>query len=105
MRILEYRVKSQRLVPTGDHTGLVAGSSGYLVASFTFDSEWDSYTKVASFYKADGNEYAVKLDNNRCLIPTEALTGSTFEVGVWFGNDIHTIPTNRVKERQLGGDE
>ena len=106
MRTLYYKVIGQRLRPVGDHTGLVAGTRGYLKACFAFESDWNSYKKVASFYNASGKEYAVPLNvDGTCDIPAEALTDSTFEVKVWGQLGITTISTNPVRERQSGGDK
>ena len=104
MRTLLYKVTGQRLVPVGDHTGLIAGSKGYLIAKFEFDDDWDGCVKVASFY-VDENEYAELLDlDNSCTIPQEALTESIFEVRLEGRRKGYRIPTNRVRENQSGGD-
>lgn len=100
MRTLTYTVKSQRLLPTGDHFGLIAGTKGYIKALFTFSEDWDDCLKVASFFN-NGEEYAVILDdNNECEIPTEALTGSFFEVCVEGRKENYRILSSRIKERQ-----
>lgn len=100
MRTLTYQVKSQRLLPTGDHYGLVAGSQGHLKAKFTFNEDWYDCVKVASFFN-NGEEYAALLDeNNECMIPTEALTNSTFEVCVEGRKDNYRILSSKIKERQ-----
>lgn len=105
MRTLYYKVIGQRLRPVGDHTGLVSGTKGYLKAGFSFESDWASYKKVASFYNANGKEYAVPLNaDGTCDIPPEALTDSTFEVKVWGQMGSTIISTNPVRERQSGGD-
>lgn len=105
MRTLYYKVIGQRLRPVGDHTGLVSGTKGYLKACFSFESDWASYKKVASFYNANGKEYAVPLNaDGTCDIPPEALTDSTFEVKVWGQMGSTIISTNPVRERQSGGD-
>ena len=100
MRTLTYQVKSQRLLPTGNHSGLIAGSQGYLKAMFVFDDEWNGCVKVASFFN-NGSEHAVLLDkNNECMIPTEALTNSIFEVCVEGRKDNYRILSSKIKERQ-----
>jgi hypothetical protein len=102
MRVLTYKVKGQRLTTTGDHSGLIAGTKGYLKAQFEFDDDWKDCIKVASFI---GNgEHAVKLDNNSCIIPNEALTSSTFKVKVeGRRSDGYRIITGSITERQKGG--
>ena len=103
MRVLTYKVKGQQLIATGKHSGLIAGTKGYLKAQFEFDDDWKDCVKVASFI--NGNEHAVKLDeNNTCLIPNEALTGSTFKVKVeGRRSDSYRIMTGSITERQKGG--
>lgn len=104
MRTLTYKVVGQRLIPTGDHTGLIAGSEGYLQASFEFDSNWNGCKKVASFY-SDGEEHAMLLNkDNACTIPPEAITKSTFEVRVEGRKTDYRIQTNLIREKQSGGD-
>lgn len=104
MRTLTYKVVGQRLIPTGDHTGLMAGSVGYLQASFEFDNNWKDCKKVASFY-SNGDEHAVLLnEDGSCTIPPEAITKSTFEVRVEGRKTDYRIQTNRIKEKQSGGD-
>ena len=106
MRTLYYKVIGQRLRPVGDHTGLVKGTQGYLKACFLFESEWNVYKKVASFYGEDGTEYAIVLDaDGTCMIPSQALTYSTFEVRLWGQINDTVIPTNLVREHQSGGDK
>lgn len=102
MRTLRYKVVGQRLRPIGDHTGLVAGTEGYLLASFVFDSSWDECKIVASFSPNDNNAVILDVDGT-CVIPAEALSNSTFEVRVEGRRDKYSIRTNPVIERQSGG--
>lgn len=102
MRTLQYKVTGTRLRPIGDHTGLVAGTEGYLKASFVFDSSWDGCKIVASF--SPGGRNAVVLDKDgTCYIPAQALIDPTFEVRVEGRRDKYVIRTNPVFERQSGG--
>jgi hypothetical protein len=104
MRTLVYRVAGQRLIPIGDHTGLMAGSKGYLQAKFEFNDDWIGCMKVASFYSND-EEYAEPLDeNNSCMIPPESITKSVFEVRVEGRKPNYRIITNIIREKQSGGD-
>lgn len=103
MRLLEYKVLGQRLIPVGDHDGVVAGSRGYLQAKFSFDESWNGCTKVASFC-INGKEYAERLDkNDSCIIPHEVLVGSTFDVYVEGRKPGYRIPSRTITERQIGG--
>lgn len=101
MRVLKFNVNAQRLKkdPNCDFANIVAGTSGYLKAHFTFSSEWDNSIKVARFWRS-GKEYAVELRDDECYIPTEALTGMTFGVSVLGQYATHRITTNRVLIRQ-----
>lgn len=103
MRTLSYKIIGQRLIPVGDHTGLIAGTKGYLRAQFEFDNDWDDCLKVASFY-AYKEEYAELLNSeNSCIIPQEALTESEFEVQLEGRSKNYRILTNRITETQSGG--
>ena len=103
MRTLYFHVDQQRLLKDKDcdFTHIVAGSSGYLKASFVFSDEWAGCKKAASFY-VDEQEYAVLLDkNNNCIIPQEALVGAEFYISVTGAKSGgYKIPTNRIKITQ-----
>ena len=104
MRILEFEVKKQRLMkkPTCDFSGLIAGSVGYLQATFHFsESEWGKCAnKVARFW-LDNEEHAVLLGkDNSCIIPPEVLTGSKFEVSVIGAAPGYRIETNKINVKQ-----
>lgn len=100
MRILEYRVIGQRLVPTGDHSGLVAGTTGYLRARFMFNNDWNDCIKRVTFV-ADGVEYPVRLVNDECVIPPAALKDTIFELYVEGRKQNYEIISRPTRERQL----
>lgn len=102
MRILEFEVDRQTVrKKTGcDFSGLVAGTSGYLWAKFTFSDDWDGCLKAASFWSPDGKEHPLMLKNNACEIPREALEQSTFGVSVTGKRGEYGIRTNRVIVKQ-----
>lgn len=105
MRTLAYKVEGQRLISVGDHSGIQAGSKGYLKAKFEFDKDWEGCTKVASFFN-NGVEFASLLDEfDSCEIPAEALTSSTFDVSVEGRKKNYRIPSRVITERQIGGDK
>lgn len=99
MRTLNYKVMGQRILRVGDHTGLVAGTKGYVLAKFEFDKDWEDCTKVASFYN-NGEEYAVLLKSDECVIPHEALTSSSFKVSVEGRKSDYRILSIKIKETQ-----
>lgn len=103
MRTLTYKVIGQRLIPTGDHTGLIAGSEGYLQASFKFDNDWDGCKKVASFYYNDVEDAVVLKADDTCLLPAKALVNDIFEMRLDGRKDNYRILTNRIRETQSGG--
>lgn len=105
MRLLEFQVNQQSLrkLPGCDFSGIVAGSSGYLRAKFHFSEDWDEYPKKAANFVGEGEHgHAVPLDeNNECDIPSEALTGSFFNVITFGANEQQNIiHTNEYKVKQ-----
>jgi hypothetical protein len=103
MRTLTYKVTGQRLIPVGDHTGLIAGTEGYLQAKFEFDDDWKDCKKVASFY-INNDEDALPLnEDDTCMIPSKALSESIFELRVEGRKTDYRILTNRIREKQSGG--
>ena len=83
MRTLEFNVDEQLIqkAPGCDFSNIAPGTSGYLVAKFTFSSAWAGCVKAASFWH-NGTEHGVLLTNDTCTIPAAALVGSKFEVSV-----------------------
>lgn len=103
MRVLKFIVNGQSLQkdPNCDFSGIIRESIGYLVAEFSFDSAWEGCTIAASFWHF-GEEHAALVQNNRCMIPDEALRG--FSVGVTLRGvkKGYSISTNRVMFEQGG---
>lgn len=101
MRLLKFNIDAQHITkdPDCDFSGLVAGTSGYLKAHFTFSPEWQNCAMAASFWRG-GKEHAAILKDGECDIPEEALAGSTFRVSVTGLRGDYRITTNRVLVRQ-----
>lgn len=101
MRLLDFKVDAQQISkdPNCDFTNIVAGTSNYLRARFTFSPEWQGCMKAASFWRA-GKEHAVILKDDECDIPPEVLTGITFGVTVKGRNGDYCITTNKTIVRQ-----
>lgn len=99
-RTLLYKVKGQRLIPSGDHSGLVSGSAGYLYAKFDFDEVWTGCEKKAIFING-AVEYPARIIDGECKIPYQALTSSSFGVCVRgaVGREL-SVTTNTFTERQ-----
>lgn len=106
MRTLNFIVDGQIIKkhPECDFSDLVPGSSGYLIADFSFSSEWDDTVKVAAFYNKK-EEYPPQIlkDGHSCMIPDEALVDKSFEISILGKNKEMKIITNRVKVTQNGG--
>ena len=105
MRTLVYKVKDQRIIRSGDHGGLVAGTKGYLIAKFDFDENWDDCVKVASFFTNDQKEQSCLLDkNDTCKIPEDVLKHNVFKLRVEGRREGYRILTDRAIEQQSGGE-
>lgn len=101
MRVLRFIVQGQKIMKdsTCDFTGITAGTSGYLVASFSLDTPWNGCKVAASFYKLS-EEYPVVLNNGRCKIPAEALDWDYFDVKLTGIKAGYKIVTNKVRVEQ-----
>lgn len=101
MRTLKFIANAQDLRPdpTCDFDGLVKGTKGYLRAEFNFSKEYSGCGKIAVFEKL-GEKYPVKLENNACMIPEEAITWDIFKVSVIGIKPDYRICTKCVEVRQ-----
>lgn len=98
MRRLEFKIEKQRIVKADgcDFSNIIAGTSGYLMAVFSFSDDWNGYVKAAVFRSGE-EDYPVAIINNACMIPDEALKGDMFEVNIIGQRGTHRIPTNRLR--------
>lgn len=55
MRVLHFSVNEQNIKKSGDFSGIVKGSKGYLKAEFSFGSEWSRRKAAASFFTQEKN--------------------------------------------------
>ena len=104
MRTLEFEVDKQLLQKSRgcDFTNIVPGTTGYLAAHFTFSDEWAGCVKAASFWH-NGQEHAVIMEKDACVIPAAALTGRKFEVSVSGANGAdYYITSSRTTVKQEG---
>lgn len=101
-RILRFIVEGQEIKkdPTCDFSNIVANSKGYLVANFAFLGDWAGMQKVGIFCRG-GSQYAVRIIDNECAIPAEALTHTNFNVCVLGVKDNTQVFTNKVIIRQI----
>ena len=72
-----------------DDTPLVEGTMNYLYAVFEFTAEWDNMPKTVVFSHEDELEQVI-LKDDKCLIPTEIIKPTQFEVTVYSGNKLIT---------------
>lgn len=78
MRVLNFKLKGQSLRKTGDFSGIMAGSKGYLKCRFQADdADWRTAKKVAIFCD---DHYAVLDSNNECMVPDGVTEGKSFKV-------------------------
>lgn len=107
MRTIQFIVNKQTLSldPACDVSDLVPGTKGYLLANFSFSSEWDGCVKVAAFFSNLGKEYEPQVLTNgtSCMIPSDALVKSIFKVQVIGQRGDYNICTNKVTVHQRGG--
>ena len=82
MKQLTFIIGGQELTRT-DTLEIVSDAIGQFEAVFTFDAWWDGYTPTAQFTK-DGKTIDCVLENNKCIVPPEALQkGGIFYVSVF----------------------
>lgn len=109
MRVLKFIVTGQniRKSPECDFSDIVAGSIGYLEASFEFSDEWDGCKKEASFRNDNVERTIVLDDSNICTIPSNVLTGDRFfvsVVGTKTGYEIGSDETKVLQDRNTAFD-
>lgn len=111
MRTLRFIVDGESIKqdPTCDFGGLFPGKNPNVQAEFVFSSEWENATKVAAFWSMLDKEYEPQvIDDETCIIPSEALTRASFKIQV-FGKKGKTrlntakLTTNKLTIRQTGG--
>lgn len=97
MRILEFDIDKQniRKSPTCDFSGLVAGTTGYLYATFNFSHDWIGYAKVAVFESGDAKKPVV-IQMGRCEIPSEVLANESFTICIIGKNKNKRLNTSKV---------
>ena len=91
MKQLTFMIGGQELTRT-DTLEIVSDAIGQFEAVFSFDEWWDGYTPTAQFTK-DGKTIDCILEDNKCIVPPEALQGG----GVFYVNVFSTIGTGDRK--------
>jgi hypothetical protein len=109
LRTLCFNVKKQIIERDAscDFSGLVAGTSGYLDAKFSFSADWDGCSKVVGFFSKSGKEFepCILSNENTCHIPEEALEYHEFEIRVYGKRENCLITTRPITIKQYGGIE
>lgn len=107
MRTLKFIVDGQIIKqdPDCDFSGLVPGTEGYLKAEFKFSNDWNGCAKAAGFFSKLGKEYTPQIleDGESCIIPSEVLKKSEFQIKIVGKSDSVSLTTNKVLVKQNGG--
>lgn len=99
MRTLQFSVSGQKLSTAGDHSGLIAGTKGYLYTAYNFDGEWDGCKKAAVFSRYE-KEYPVPIMNGKCAVPDEITEYKRWKVYLVGERKGYRITTNEVEVYQ-----
>lgn len=107
MRVLKFIVDDSTIKqePTCSFDGLFPAPNQEMAAEFAFSDNWTGVPKVAAFYSALGNEYPPQIirENNRCIIPSEALNSPAFRIQILGSNRRTIMSTNKLTVYQKGG--
>lgn len=96
---MKIKVVNQRLYLEPPETA--EGTREYLKAEFSFSEEWDGMTKTAFFRGADGENHPKLLEDDTCIVPTEALAAPG-RVGVSVSGTLgETVITTDIKSFTL----
>ena len=96
---MKIKVVNQRLYLEPPETA--EGTREYLRAEFSFSEEWEGMTKTAFFRGADGENHPKLLEDDTCIVPTEALAAPG-RVGVSVSGTLgETVITTDIKSFTL----
>lgn len=85
MRRLRFLIDKQIIMKDKkcDFRNIVMGTSGYLLAEFSFSKEWNGLFKVAEFRKrGEDTYYPVKIIQNKCEVPKEVTDAPVWTVKI-----------------------
>lgn len=105
MRTLRFIVDGKTITqdPSCDFSGLFPGRNPSVRAEFTFSSEWKNKVKVAAFWSVLDKEYEPQeLQDDSCIIPSEALAKPSFKVQILGKRGKERIDTNKLSVLQRG---
>ncbi len=93
-------ILEKQLLTIQNREVIASGDCNYDKCAFTFDEAWDGYIKTAVFYQERQKIYYAVLDNeDKCTIPSPALTKATpLYIGVFgvMGNKLVTSTTDSI---------
>jgi len=104
MRLLKFKCSGQKLTRDSacDFSQIVSGSKGYLRVSFSFDSEWAGFVKVAEFRSRGNSEvYPVLIEGDGCVVPDDVTDSKCIYVRVVGKKSETKLRTNESSIRQV----
>lgn len=96
---IKINIEKQKLyLKKEPHEGpyIVSDSINYVQCTFKFSEDWTDFVKTAIFKDDIGNAYSILLENDKCFVPYEVLSGNNFKVSVFGSKDAVRITTNEV---------
>lgn len=72
MRTIKFKVNQQRIKNINSVCHIYQGTDNYLKLEFTFNEDWDGCKKAISFIRSGKQELPILLDNDSCIVPSEA---------------------------------
>ena len=96
---IKINIEKQKLyLKKEPHEGpyIVSDSINYLQCIFKFSEDWTDFIKTAIFKDDIGNAYSILMENDKCFVPYEVLSGNNFKVSVFGSKDGVRITTNEV---------
>lgn len=106
MNYIKMSVEGNRLKITED-TITTEGSMNYDACQFSFDEQWNGFTKTAVFSVGESDCYRVSLENDACIIPSACIEKEgILQIGVFgVSDDDVIITTNSVAHHVTDGIE
>lgn len=100
MRKLRFMAEGMALSRVSPTTGIVAGSEGYLRAEFDLSEDYEGCRVYATFRGDSGGEWAERVVDGSCGVPTEVTGGRAWGVSLTAVSDGFRLDTNEVTVRQ-----
>lgn len=105
MRELDFIINKQSIKygQDCDFSGIVQGTSNYLLAKFSFSKEWNGFVKVAEFrsgMNATNPIFPVAITNGKCLVPSEVTKSRSWSVRIVGKKDKVVLTTKSIRVTQ-----